>query len=96
MAASLSRIWIRKTVDLSNLPRIKLNNLQDLPGAKKKVSNCVCVRRDPLISPAVPYFPTKMISYFMPGISDTDGSVVWVDHDGSQDLSTSVSAPLPW
>ena len=45
---------------------------------------------------AVPYFATKMISYFMPGISDTDGSLVWVDQDGNQDLSAPVSAPLPW
>ena len=29
--------WIRKGLDLAKLPRVKLNNIQDLPGAKKKV-----------------------------------------------------------
>ena len=29
--------WIRKGLDVSRLPRVKLNNIQDLPGAKKKV-----------------------------------------------------------
>jgi hypothetical protein len=29
--------WIRRGLDLSKLPKVKLNNIQDLPGAKKKV-----------------------------------------------------------
>lgn len=29
--------WIRRGLDVSKLPRVKLNNIQDLPGAKKKV-----------------------------------------------------------
>lgn len=29
--------WIRKGLELARLPRVKLNNIQDLPGAKKKV-----------------------------------------------------------
>ena len=31
------RTWVRKKIDVSELPRIKLNNLKDLPGAKKEV-----------------------------------------------------------
>ena len=30
--------WLRQALNVSQLPRIKLNNLQDLPGAKTKVS----------------------------------------------------------
>ena len=29
--------WIRKGLDVARLPRVKLNNIQDLPGANKKV-----------------------------------------------------------
>ncbi len=29
--------WVRKGLDVARLPRVKLNNIQDLPGAKKKV-----------------------------------------------------------
>lgn len=29
--------WVRKGLDITRLPRVKLNNIQDLPGAKKKV-----------------------------------------------------------
>lgn len=36
LAMSCSR-WIRNGLDIANLPRVKLNNIQDLPGAKKKV-----------------------------------------------------------
>jgi large subunit ribosomal protein L15 len=28
--------WVRKALDVSQLPRVKLNNIQDLPGAKRK------------------------------------------------------------
>ena len=41
MASSKSNTWLRKMIDVGSLPRIRLNNLQDLPGAKKKV-RCVC------------------------------------------------------
>ena len=37
--------WVRRALDVSQLPRVKLNNIQDLPGAKRKVwrrvSTCV-------------------------------------------------------
>jgi large subunit ribosomal protein L15 len=29
--------WIRKAIDLAKQPRVKLNSIQDLPGAKKNV-----------------------------------------------------------
>ena len=29
--------WVRRALDVSQLPRVKLNNIQDLPGAKRKV-----------------------------------------------------------
>ena len=32
--------WVRKVLDISKHPRIKLNNIKDLPGAKKKVIMC--------------------------------------------------------
>lgn len=28
--------WVRRSLDIAKLPRVKLNNIQDLPGAKKK------------------------------------------------------------
>ena len=30
--------WVRKALDVARLPRVRLNNIQDLPGAKKKVT----------------------------------------------------------
>ena len=42
MASSKANTWLRKMVDVATLPRIKLNNLQDLPGAKKKVCCVHC------------------------------------------------------
>ena len=33
--------WIRKGLDIARLPRVRLNNIQDLPGAKKKVNVCL-------------------------------------------------------
>ncbi len=30
--------WIRKGLDIAKMPRVKMNNIQDLPGAKKRVS----------------------------------------------------------
>ena len=30
--------WIRKGLEIARLPRVRLNNIQDLPGAKKKVN----------------------------------------------------------
>ena len=37
--------WVRKGLDIARLPRVKLNNIQDLPGAKKKVCTyCRCTR----------------------------------------------------
>lgn len=33
--------WIRRGLDIAKLPRVKLNNIQDLPGAKKKVLKIV-------------------------------------------------------
>lgn len=35
-AAMASCTWIRKGLDIAKLPRVRLNNIQDLPGAKKK------------------------------------------------------------
>lgn len=35
--SSLTCAWVRKGPAISRLPRVKLNNIQDLPGAKKKV-----------------------------------------------------------
>ena len=35
MAAA--QTWVRKALDVSQLPRVRLNNIQDLPGAKRKV-----------------------------------------------------------
>ena len=37
MASTLT--WVRKALNVAKLPRIQLNNIQDLPGAKKKVSS---------------------------------------------------------
>lgn len=37
-AAMASCTWIRKGLDIAKLPRVRLNNIQDLPGAKKKVN----------------------------------------------------------
>lgn len=34
-----SSTWIRRGLDIAKLPRVKLNNIQDLPGAKKKVKS---------------------------------------------------------
>lgn len=31
--------WVRKAIEIAQLPRIKLNNIQDLPGAKQKVTS---------------------------------------------------------
>lgn len=30
--------WVRRALDIAKLPRVQLNNIQDLPGAKKKVN----------------------------------------------------------
>ena len=35
--SSVCYTWVRKGLDIARLPRVKLNNIQDLPGAKKKV-----------------------------------------------------------
>lgn len=43
MASSNANTWVRRMIDVASLPRIKLNNLQDLPGAKKKVCCVFCV-----------------------------------------------------
>ena len=37
--------WVRKALDVARLPRVRLNNIQDLPGAKKKVSELTTARR---------------------------------------------------
>ena len=36
--AAVGNTWIRRALDIAKLPRVKLDNIQDLPGAKKKVS----------------------------------------------------------
>ena len=36
--AAQGNTWIRRALDIAKLPRVKLNNIQDLPGAKKKVN----------------------------------------------------------
>ena len=38
VAAMSAYTWVRKALDVARLPRVKLNNIQDLPGAKKKVT----------------------------------------------------------
>ena len=44
--------WVRKALDVSQLPRVKLNNIQDLPGAKRKV-RALCKRQRSALATAV-------------------------------------------
>lgn len=41
IAMASTNTWVRKALDVSKLPRIKLNCLRDLPGAKSTVSNTI-------------------------------------------------------
>ncbi|CAI8040142.1 hypothetical protein GBAR_LOCUS22365, partial [Geodia barretti] len=63
--------WVRKALDVSQLPRVKLNNIQDLPGAKRKhpsplspssLSSKYLPSFPPIPLPPLP-FPTLLPTY---------------------------------